>query len=357
MYIYFFVYILFIGVLYPTLLNKNILRLKIYTRVFFYFFIFLLIFLATFRIDTGTDYHSYFNFWKHVEPFGNGKEWGYNFFEPGIRFIASVLKNFSYNFSIFLFFTSFTSITIYAYVVKQYKLNYILALFLYFLVFYLAYVYNMMQQSIIMSFFLLLLLKYKFNKKEFFKILFITFVLTLIHKSALLILFYYLTYLIIKSLQIKLLIILTFVLPIVLVKSGIVNYLLSPFSIYIDCYLTNGAFARQTILFELMTRIVLLIIMSFFAIQLKNNLSFQKLFRIYVIGIFFYFILFDYNMLATRISVFSRIVEPLLYSIVILKSKNLLTRNIVLFIVLVLYSYQFFTLTSNPDFYYKLKLF
>jgi hypothetical protein len=152
-------------------------------------FLIVLIFLASIRYRTGSDYLSYVSIWNDITPFYDG-ETGREYLEPGFRYFVSILKMFTSETSIFFFSMAFLTLAVlYSGLKKIEYLNIYVAISLYFMIFYMPYTFNAMRQAVAMSIFIYSLI-YIINN-DFKKVLFLSLLAASFHLTGLLILISY----------------------------------------------------------------------------------------------------------------------------------------------------------------------
>jgi hypothetical protein len=306
--------------------------------------------IASLRLETGTDFNSYLSFWNAVTPLYDGIDYGYEYFEIGFRYFASFVKMFSENSVLYFFSLSFISLYVFYRGIQKYYVSVNLALFMYLCVFYLAYVFNGMGQAITMSIFVLSL-SYFFEKK-IIQIILITVVATLMHKSGLFILVAYFLYRIFNVIKIDYLYYIGIPVMFIVYKMNLLILIFSTLfpgmvKVYIEIL------SEPTSLFQMITRFIIVSVLFYFYKKSPNNLFYRNVFLVYLIGFLLYIGFSDFNMLATRINMFFRLTEILLFSNIIMYSKNLFTKNIIFLMIVAIYSYSYFTLVNHPDFYYQ----
>ena len=241
-----------------------------YSYLIGYFFILILVFIASLRYKTGTDYESYSSIWRSVLPLNKAIEEGHfgaDYLEFGFLLFTSFIKIFSENSLIFFTSMSFlTLVILYKGLHKLSNINIYIAITLYFMMFYMGYVFNGMRQAVSMSL-LIYSLTYIINgnlKKTFI----ITAIATSFHSTGFLIIIsYFLT-------RININIILYFLIGLVL---SIIFYYFNFLGSIIDL-LVGGKFSHyiefwgDTSLFQMTTRILLAIFFMFISIKvIKTN--------------------------------------------------------------------------------------
>jgi hypothetical protein len=312
--------------------------------------IILLILIASLRYETGTDFHAYLSLWQASTPLYIGVDYRYEFYEVGFRYLTSFIKMFGDNSILYFFSLSFISISIFYISIKKYYLNLNIAIFMYFCLFYLVYVFNAMGQAIVMSIFLFTL-EY-FFKKNTFKILSISVISMLIHKSGIFIMIAYLGYRVFKKIKIDYMVYIGIPLMLIVYKLKLLILLFS--NIFPNmAYTYMEIFSDSTSYFQIVTRIVITLILFYFYKQFKNNDFYKNIFLIYLFGLLLYIGFSEFNILATRINMFFRITEILLFANILMYTKNLFTKNILFGLMVIIYTYSFYVIINNPYYEYK----
>ena len=110
---------------------------------------------------------------------------------------------------------------------------------------------------------------------------------------------------------------------------------------------------KTTTRFQILTRIFVLFVLLFFyqiiVSKTKNKIIFINLLKVYLIGFFFYLYFLDLNTFATRINMFFRILEIILFPIILVSSKNISNKIFSFLIFLILGVFIFISSLSNPD--------
>ena len=274
---------------------------------------FILIFLAGVRNKTGTDFDSYIGIWSGIKPvylfFHN--DFGYSSLEPGFLFFTSILRTFTHSEFLFVFCMSIISIIPVYLGLKKINIFYVIpGLFLYLLVFYVPYVFNGMRQSVAMGLYIYSLYDIINNKKK--NIILLTILAVSFHSSGIIIFLSFLIYNLKINFNLYLVIGLfttslfkTFLsLQLVFEKLGFNMYYLESLD-------------KTTTRFQILTRIFVLFVLLFFyqiiVSKTKNKIIFINLLKVYLIGFFFYLYFLDLNTFATRINMFFRILEIILF--------------------------------------------
>lgn len=342
--IYFVLYIYFL------LLSIVQLVYKQAFRTITVFSMFLLIFLAGIRVNTGIDYLAYLDIWKVVEPLSKTSTLYLAAVEPGFVFLVSLIKLFTTKSLYFYLICAFLSIFPVYLGLKKMNVRYmIVSFFLYLLVFYLTYPFNGMRQGIAMGIFIFSL-PFIFEKKLFYVIL-LSVTASSIHLTGFLILVAYLVTL--YKLNIKHFFLIGLVFSLLCLKLDLLGKLLFGVLGVSEIYVTG--FTESTSMFQIATRTLLLCVLFYFGTIIKNPI-FDKLFVMYLVGFFIYIALFQYNLLATRFNMFFRLLEVILVPMILKKTKNIETRLLLLLIFLIPSTYSFYTFLFVKENEYQFEL-
>lgn len=334
------VFILLISVL-----EINNVKLK-YVCIIFVLF---LTTLAGLRVNTGTDFNSYLDFWNYIKPLSEELTFSYGALEPGFVFFISVLKMFTSESVIyFLFSAALAIIPIYC-GLKKLNIKYMLvSLLIFYLVFYINYVMNGMRQGISMALFIFSIQYILDNKRN--TVFLITLIAASFHISGLFILILY--YISKIKININYFLPLGIIISLFFYFTNILDiFLFKIIGIDATVYVEN--FETGTSTFQIITRSLLVFIFYYFGLMIKD-VMFDKLFIMYLIGFFIYIALLDHNMLATRFNMFFRVLEIILVPIVLAHCKNVVTRFAMFILFLIPFSYSFYMTITVADNYYNL---
>ena len=310
-FIYYFIWIIvFVFSLLEILnykINKNILRILI----------FLLIIITGFRYFNGVDYETYSIIFRNIKNTND-----YSYMEFLFRLIV-VFNNkiLDYNYS-FIIFSVLNFIFLY-FALK--KIEYpLLGLFIYINLFWINYSFNGMRQGIAMNCFLLGVLSLSSSY------LILCIISTLIHKVSLAIFFSSKVILMIKKkIKYQNYIIIFFSIiflvfsKIIIRKLSIIVPKLAYFSVNFNSFSIKG----------LIFRVITVIIFIYFESRNYKDIFYRKIFNVYIFRFLEYLLLFDSYMFGTRINMFFRILEIILYSRIFYNLKNK-TNKIILFFIL-----------------------
>lgn len=272
-------------------MDKRFISISNSILIFISFF--LMFFLAAFRYGIATDYWSYYNIFL-----------GENIkVEKGYLFLQNLIKFFGGSFNVLIFSIAFLSMwTKYA-IFKTYR-NPLLAIFLYFTLYYIHLEYNGIRQGFAIAFLLYgIEAGIKRNKQHF---LFYVLLSSLIHISSLFFLIVYplcvRTY---KISYLKLLFILlfTFIFKVFLLDSFVdvvMNGFFQKFStnIFINKLSTYFVIRKFEISMGLIRRILILL----FYMLLTNNKEHSIYFVLYILGIIIYMVFSGNAVAAYRLS-------------------------------------------------------
>ncbi|HIF9411583.1 TPA: EpsG family protein [Photobacterium damselae] len=313
-----------------------------------------LILFAGFRNNTGSDFKSYVEIYNLVK-ISNLYDY-YNNIEVGYKVIIK-LSSMIYDSSVLFMFINALLMNGILYLAliriqKKETLNIIVALLLYYCSFYIPYSFNVMRQGIVMAIFL-----YALNDifdRKIFPVIAYTIIGYLIHSSALFILVSYC----IIPVFVKINIFRVYRNTCVIIASSFFLYI-SNFMVFIINVLSPGKIILyQTAWGELnlssvIFRFVLFVIVFFGVLNNKRNEYLLKLYYLYLVGLALYITFFNVGMLATRFNMFFRIIEILIFSMMINNLRGRINRILIIAVVFILSVSQLYINVINPDNYYK----
>jgi hypothetical protein len=296
-------------------------------KVLFYILFGLLIFIASIRYGVGTDYFTYLNFFANINDLNQ-----FNHFEIGLRIISIIFKNLGLE-SIHLFGV-FALISIIPLSIGVFNNSYFpfFSFFIYFNAFYPNYIFNAVGQGITMGIFIYLI--DDITKNNYKRVFIWSIIAFLFHKSGILILVAYLFSRIkfnyrffLVSIAISLVLF-----PLRNLYSNLIINIL-PFQLEKQILFYSSVFKDQVTFIGLIQRLLILFpFINFYkkAIITKKE---QIIFRMYFLGFIFYILFSFQGMFATRINMFFRILEIIMFPILIRRSKNKTTKLIFLIII------------------------
>jgi hypothetical protein len=308
-----------------------------------------LIFFAAVRSKTGTDYDSYIGIWSGIQPIYLffKSDFGYTSLEPGFLFFTSFLRTISHSEILFLFCMSFISIMPLYIGLKKINILYVIpGLLFYLFVFYVPYIFNGMRQAVAMGIYIYSLYDIINNKKK--NIIILTILAISFHTSGIIIFLSYLIYNLKINHNLYLFLGLIFTLffktflslQFVFVKLGFNMYYLEGLD-------------KTTTIFQILTRIIILFVLFIFNHIFVQGTSkkqiFNNLLKVYTTGFFFYIYFLELNTFATRINMFFRLLEIILFPIILLSTNKISNKLFILFIMFFLGLYIFISSLSNTD--------
>lgn len=301
-------------------------------------FIIVLSIMAGIRSGTGTDFYNYRSIWNNIPPLYSFNESStYLYLEPGFRLFASFLKMFSN--SEVLFFSSMALLTIgilYIGLNKIHGLNVLVAVTLFFMIFYMPYVFNAMRQAVAMSFFVYAIPS--IVNGNLMKTVVISCIAASFHYSGFAILIAF-PFAQIKANNILFLLYIT-ILSLVLKFSGIVTFLFD--------LIFAGKYSRWILkdgeplpLSQIGIRYLVAITLVLIAHFLIKSDYLRRILNIYLLGLVFYIVFMDTGTYATRFNLFFRILEIVLFPLIINYTRFVGNRIIFFCISLILGLYIF----------------
>lgn len=304
-----------------SLINEYLKEIMLFSLVF------LLIILAGVRFEIGMDFSAYYNFFQRVDSMdGNAS---YNYLEPGFRLIIIFFKSISFH-PYFLFFTYASIMYSFIFIgIKRLSPLPFLSLFVFFTIFMIGYVFNVMRQGIAMS--ILVYLIPDFKEKNIYKVLFMTFFAASIHSSGFFILICYLLY----HFRIgkKVYILLTFISVtyfMVSVELSTLFIKFMPMSIQGKIVSYMDRFPGEVSLSSYVLRLIFIGVLFYYYDRLMKSGEYNGIVNIYFFGFFLYSLFSFQNMAAARLNMFFRILEIILIPLIVNMSKNKIEKTIVL---------------------------
>ena len=355
-FVYSFLLILFLLITFNQIVinrKKNVYFINNASR----FLVFLLIFFAGFRYKTGTDFDSYLGIWSGIKPiyYFFNSNFGYASLEPGFLFFVSILRTISTSEILFFFSLSTISIIPVYLGLKKINLYFIIpGLFFYFLIFYIPYVFNGMRQAVAMGLYVYSF--YFIINHNTRKLILISLVAISFHSTGIIILLSYFIYNL--KIPFKIFIFIGFILTVLLKLFVGLHFVFQKLGLNIY-YLED--LDRTTTLFQVVTRfLVLLLLIIFYKLFVYNTnygIVYRNFLKVYLIGFFFYLYFFELNTFATRINMFFRILEILLFSLTLYSAKNISNKLYVFLTLSFIGIYIFISALSNTDNIYHFNIF
>lgn len=310
----------------------------------------LLAIIAAIRDNTGSDFQSYESIWNDINPLNIAitEGTGYQYLEPGFRYTVSFLKLFSD--SGFLFFSFFSILSLILLVIALLRFNYnpLISIFLYFSIFYMPYIFNVMRQGLAMSIFLVSLefiLERKLLQTVLLSMLAASFHIT----GILIIISYFLVPFFQRVKPIFLLTIGSFIASIFTLSNVSQRIFLFFFPSRSDSFIILQA--ENTSLLQVFVRLLLILSFIYLGTYLRRanfNTTYRYLINLYIFGFLIYIAFFDFNLLATRFNMFLRILEIIIIPILLFHAKNNITKPVLFFYYLLIGIAYFIANVNNP---------
>lgn len=279
---------------------------------------FVLTWLAAVRVDTGTDYSTYEQIWAHTLEVSEAtaEDVFFQFLEPLFVVTNTLLK--SITDSSTAYFALYALLTIYPLhrAIVHFGTNQAHAYIVYLCTFYLPYAYNGMRQAVAMSLFLVSL-KYMLAKKPW-AVWLIGIVAGGFHLTGLLIPLIYYAHRFMERRDWNPVTVLVVGLPCAAVigQMGLGgSVFFAAFDYKLETY--SELFSEGNAISSTVFRIALASILVFSARMQPGDRTVRQLLNIYLLGLFVYLGLFDFNVLATRFNMFFRSLEVVLIPLVI----------------------------------------
>jgi hypothetical protein len=298
-------------------------------RKIVFFIAVILAIIGGMRYGVGTDYFTYYDMFKNVDSFSE-----YQHFEIGFRGLVIILKQIG--FSPISFFTIFSFMSLIPLSLGIIKSSYypLFSIFIYFNVFYPNYSFNAVGQAIPMGIFILLL--DDIAERNLRKVIVWSIIASLFHYSGILILVAYF----LSKIKLNYLFYLFFTfVSVIFIKFNDLYYSIFirflPELIVTKINFYSKVFNNEVNMINLMQRILILLPFLIFYKILINTKKEKIIFRIYFIGFIFYVLFSFQGMFATRVNMFFRILEIILFPIIIKKSRNKFTKIIFISVIMV----------------------
>jgi hypothetical protein len=317
----------------------------------------ILILLAAFRYNTGTDFDTYLRIWNGISPFSFSFDLGYSYLEPGFVFFTSILK-LIYSGDV-IFFGVYAALTlgILTYALYKLELNVVAGLLIYFCFFYFVYAFNGMRQGLTMSIFVysLVFLKKEEQKKYYFLNLLGVF----FHYSS--IIYLILGFLLFVNISKRHLVILV----IMITLGGLVAYLTNAaelltkfvFNRFMEGKVEGyfSSYKESTSLITFIPRVTLLLWIIFCTIRLSPDRMITGIVLFYSAGFAIYLSLLDFNYLNARINMLFRITDIVLALLFINKVKKPRNKLFIFLFFLIIYTTYFINNILTPENIYTLR--
>lgn len=327
-------YLLSISSLFFSLINCSIRKNKFYVIL-----IFSMLMIIFFRGDVGTDYKAYISLWNNIVQ-------GVSSWNKEFGFVFTVRLSWLIGLQAYQYYIVLCSLTIYVFFVSVRKFNsdLLVALTIYISFIFLSYTLNAMRQSLSMSLFLLCFY-YFLNRKRSISTIFLALSISFHYVSVLIVpLFFWL------KIKFRFIFISLFL-------SALFGY----FFTFKLAYLILSVFSSDKVVYylvdnsndlsilNLVYRSLILFIMLLVCNIKKDELLIQMT-KVYAFGVFWYFLLFPFDIVATRILLFFSIIIPVFIARFVKISDNYFNRYVVFLIFFVILIPNLYIQISSGDF-------
>lgn len=302
-------------------------------------FLIMLLFFAGFRDSLGTDYKTYSLIYYGVNNIND-----YSYLEIGFRALILFSKFISTEpWSMFLLATSITIIFIGSGIKKSSVLP-LFSVFLFFSVFFINYTFNGIRQGISMAIFLFSVESIT-EDKRLIKVLFYTLLASLFHLSGLFILLAYIFAKIpIHKKLYKIFFIILILLFFLSSSISVVADNILPTVLINKLNVFNQNFSESVNIINIAQRVIILLLMILFYDKIFIGKKQNRLFKIYFLGFVLYSMFSFQIVFATRINMFFRILEILIFPLILQRSKDIPTK---LFFFIIFSIWAFLLLSSD----------
>ena len=309
--------------------------------------------LAALRVDTGTDYNTYAQIWAQTLDVSEATvdDVFFQFLEPLFLATNTLLKTLTDN-SV-AFFAFYALLTVYPLhrAIVHFRINQAHGYAVYFCVFYLPYAFNGMRQAVAMSLFLFSL-KYILTNRPL-PVWLIGIVASGFHLTGFLIPLAYYAHRVMERRNWSPRTVLMVGLPCAAAvgQAGLGGRIFfAAFDYKIETY--SELFSEGNTIANTVFRIMLASILVFSARLRPDDRTVCQLLNIYLLGLFIYLGLSEFNVLATRFNMFFRVLEVILIPLVIARLQGpkfaliYITTTALLFATL-------WTVANEPDYQYQ----
>ena len=137
-------------ILTPLIISVFYDNLKYSKSILFYLMLVLFI-LASIRLNIGTDYPVYHEFFNKVKPFNLHSNYsiGTIFFEPLFQYTVAILKNIITSPIFYFSFWAFITLFFVWKAIKEQSVNYLLSIFIFYCIYYHNYLFNVIRQGVV----------------------------------------------------------------------------------------------------------------------------------------------------------------------------------------------------------------
>lgn len=299
---------------------------KTYKKLFIIFW-WILSIIIVFRFGVGADYPGYYQAFYEVPALGSG----YDFRdlnahgEPGYLFVVALFRYFGLTFRELAIVIGAVTMFLYYRFFKLYCSYSIVSLFVFYSIYFIVYPFNVIRQGFTLAFFVGVLIPILLQKKHILYVI-LTLIGSLFHYSLLIVL--------ILPLFIK--IRLQYYLLLILIFMGLVFPVENLFSSFFSLFDVLNVYSEDSgNYFALLSRILFIIPIIYLYYNTKD-IFIQKIANIGILGFLLFINFHSYSLIASRASIYFKMLEILLLSL-FLHSIKLYSNRIIVFIILFLF--------------------
>lgn len=312
-------------------------------RIFFFLFAIILALMGFFRYGIGIDYFAYEFLYSRLQTnFIDEIRLGMDNQEVGFRAIGSFLKGIGFSYQSYLIVVMGLNMIFMYKICKKYSLNPTLSLLLFFCFYYLTWTFSGIRQGIVIAVGIYFLLKYIEDKKVI-KLILVSILLSLIHFSALILIFYYfLSKVDFKKSTWVILTVLSIIVSFLPLSSIINGLTFLPFYSSFYTYIDSSS-GINILDFKSITRILFLIIVFiFYDYYTSQNEMNKKIMNLYIISMIFYFLFQFSELAAARLSIYGRFLDIIIFANILYLYKESMNKLIYLYTIFILCSAYLF---------------
>lgn len=311
--------------------------------------------LAGVRSNTGTDFATYADIWGATsalfDPNGSILT---GFYEPLFLIANSTLRQFTSDQTVF--FTFYATLTLFMLHlgIRKLSLNLAYAYLLYFSIFYLPYLFNAMRQAVAMSFFVYAIPAILQQRTT--RVVLIGLVASGFHFSGTLIIVGYFFRKMARALNLSPwnVFFIVSLLGGIMAITGIIGNIF--FAVFPGAIVFQEVFDTASSPVNLATRFgICVLILTFAKLIRGEKRDIDTLIIIYLLGLFIYLSLYQFNMLATRFNMLFRVLEVAIVPMIALRLKSD-WRAVFVAVMMVFASLALFVVSNQPDYTYDYKL-
>lgn len=263
------------------------------------------------RYGIGADYFAYQYLYNRLsETITYEFQYGLDNQEIGFRLFGSLLKGWGFSYQWYLIVIATVNIYFIFKMCKKYSKNPTASLLLYFCFYYLVWTFSGLRQGITLAVGVYYLLEC-IEKKNTTKFIFIVSTLSLIHVSALILLFlYFVARLNFSKRKLIVLSIFSILISVFPIANVLLKLSWIPFFDRLLPYLNNSASLINVLDFQSLGRIFFLtIVLIFYTPLSKQNETTEKIINVFIVSLLLYFVLKFSELTAARLSIYGKLLD------------------------------------------------